>query len=278
MLRYFVATDLSNRGDRAVHRAILLSAKQKAKLAVLTVVDDALPPALAAQVTKAAELELRRIVASFPESAGADIHIVVVTGDPARAVAEHAMSGKADLLILGQHRERPFADIFRQTTAERIIALVTCPVLLVSATPAAPYGHVLDAIDFSPASAAAANVARSLAPDARHEGLHIYHVPFRGLLPGDQLPAFLQEVESTEADWRARFGIGADRVPVRLVEGGVQSELTQAIAKEKPDLIAVGAHGRSAMSRAVLGSVTRMLMREPPCDLLIVRPSPARIG
>lgn len=278
MPRYFVATDLSDRGDRAVHRAILLSARNGARLTVLTVVDDALPAALAAQVAEAAKLELTRIVASFPEAANADIHINVFTGDPARTVAELAMSGQADLLILGRHRERPFADIFRQTTAERIITLVTCPVLLVTATPAAPYGHVLDAIDFSPASAAAANVALSLAPDARHEGLHVYHVPFRGLVPGDQLPAFLHEAESAEADWRTRSGMETDMLPIRLVEGGLQSELTQAVARGKPDLIAVGAHGRSAMSRAVLGSVTTMLMREPPCDLLIVRPGPAGIG
>lgn len=278
MPRYVVATDLSDRGDRAVHRAILLADRQGARLTVLTVVDDALPSTLAAQLAKAAELELTRIVASFPQSDRADIHVEVVTGDPARAVAEKAMSGKADLLILGRHRERPFADLFRQTTAERIITLVSCPVLMVSATPAAPYGHVLNAVDFSPASAAAAKVALSLVPNARHEGLHVYHVPFRGLVPGDQLPAFLHEAEDAEADWRAKFGIGVDTLPIRLVEGGVQSELTQAVSKEKPDLIAIGAHGRSAMSRAVLGSVTTMLMREPPCDLLIARPGPARIG
>lgn len=278
MPRYFVATDLSDRGDRAVHRAILLSIRQGARLTVLTVVDDALPSALAAQVAKAAEVELTRIVASFPESPKADIHIEVVTGDPARVVAERAMNGKADLLILGRHRDRPFSDIFRQTTAERIISLVSCPVLMVSATPAAPYGHVLNAVDFSPASAAAAKTAMSLAPEARHDGLHVYHVPFRGLMSGDQIPAFLHEAETTEADWRTHFAIGADVLPIRLTDGAVQSELTQAIAKDGPDLIAVGAHGRSALSRAVLGSVTTMLMREPPCDLLIVRPGPARIG
>ncbi|MCB2111315.1 MAG: universal stress protein [Defluviimonas sp.] len=278
MPRYFVATDLSARGDRAVHRAILLAASNEAELTVLTVVDDALPAALAAQVAEAAKLELTRIVGTFCEAAKADIHITVATGDPARTVAELAMNGKADLLILGRHRERPFADLFRQTTAERIITLVSCPVLLVTAAPAAPYGHVLGAIDFSPASAAAARFALSLVPDARHEGLYVYHVPFGGLVPGDQLPAFLHEAETAEADWRARSGIGPDTLPIHLVEGGVQSELTQAIAKDKPDLVAVGAHGRGAMSRAILGSVTTMLMREPPCDLLIVRPGPAGIG
>ncbi|MCV2870988.1 universal stress protein [Defluviimonas sp. WL0050] len=278
MPRYFVATDLSDRGDRAVHRAILMAASMDAELTVLTVVDDALPVAIAAQVAEAAELELSRIVASFPEAAKAQVSINVVTGDPARTVAERATEARADLLILGRHRERPFGDLFRQTTAQRIITLVTCPVLLVSATPAAPYKHVLHAIDFSPASAAVAQAALSLAPKARHEGLHVYHVPFRGLVPGDQLPAFLHEAEDAEADWRTRFGIGADTLSIRLLEGGVQSELTQAVAKGKPDLVAVGAHGRSAISRAVLGSVTTMLMCEPPCDLLIARPGPARIG
>lgn len=278
MPRYFVATDLSERGDRAVHRAIMLACERQAGLTVLTVVDDAQPSALAAQVAAAATQELKRIVASFPESAKAEIEVDVVTGDPAQTVAEHAMREKADLLILGRHRDRPFGDLFRQTTAERIIALVSCPVLMVAAAPTAPYGHVLEAIDFSPACAAAAKYALSIAPDARHEGLHVFHVPFGGLVPGDQLPVFLHEAENSEADWRVRCGIGTDRLPIRLVEGGVQSELAQLIATERPDLIAVGAHGRNAISRTLLGSVTTMLMREPPCDLLIVRPEPMRIG
>lgn len=278
MPHFIVATDLSDRGDRAVHRAILLAAERKARLTVLTVVDDALPAALAKPVREGSEAELKRIVASFAESAGAKIDITVVTGDPARAVAECAMAEKADLLIVGRHRNRPFADLFRQTTVERIVALAGCPVLLVAAAPAGPYRRALEPVDFSPASAAAVDHALGLAPDAAHDGIHVFHVPFRGLMPGDSIPAFLHEAEQMEAAWRKTFGIDAGKLPIRLVEGGTQSELVQAIAATRPDLVAVGAHGRPAISTTLLGSVATMLMREPPCDLLIVRPDLRHLG
>lgn len=278
MPRFIAATDLSDRGDRAVHRAILLARDAGARLTVVTVVDDALPLPIARQLVAAAEEELGRIVASFAEAAGSGTEVKVILGDPAQSVAQHAMAENADLLVLGRHRQRPVADLVRQTTAERIVALVNCPVLIVSEPPARPYGSVIEAIDFSPASAAAAARALNFAPDARHSGLHVYHVPYKGLMPGDSVSAFLHEAELAEMSWRKRFGITADALPIRLVEGGIRSELTQALASTKPDLIAVGAHSRSGVSTAILGSVASWLMREPPCDLLIVRPDIERFG
>jgi len=278
MPRFVAATDLSDRGDRAVHRAILLAAANGARLTVVTVIDDVLPGALARQMIAASEEALKHIVASFAEAAGADVDVKVILGDPAQSVAQYAMAEEADLLILGRHRRRPIADIFLQTTVERIVALVSCPVLLVTDAPAKPYGSVLQAIDFSPASAAASARAINFAPDARHDGIHIYHVPYKGLMPGDSVSAFLHEAELAEASWRNRFGIEPKDLTIRLVEGGVQSELAQAIAAGKPDLIAVGAHGRTGVSVAVLGSVATSLMRDPPCDLLIVRPDPGRFA
>ena len=44
------------------------------------------------------------------------------------------------------------------------------------------------------------------------------------------------------------------------------------VRQGQADLIAVGAHGRVGAGRAILGSVSTDLMRDPPCDLLIARP------
>jgi len=275
MTHIMAATDLSDRGDRAVHRAILLARQAGAKLTVLTVIDEALPRAIADTLVKASRAELERIVAAFDAGRTDAVQIAVIEGDPARAVADHAMQEQVDLLVLGRHRERPVADLFRQTTVERIVALVSCPVLLVTAPPAAAYATVLEAVDFSPAAAAAAITARTIAPQATHVGLHVYHVPYRGFMPGGAAAAFLHEAEQAEAAWRKRFDLPKDRLAIRLAEGGVASGLAQAIAETRPDLIAVGAHGRPALATAILGSVATSLMREPPCDLLIVRPTVA---
>lgn len=278
MRHIIAASDLSDRGDRALHRALLLARETGARLTVLTVIDDALPPALAKTMSAAAQDELQRIVASFDAARVPDVEITVLTGDPAQTVAEHAMTQGADLLVLGRHRERPFADLFQQTTVERIVALARCPALLVTSPASAPYRNLLVAVDFSPAAAAAVDAALKVAPDATRTGLHVYHVPYRGLMPGDAVSAFLHEAEHAEASWRAQFSIPAERLPVQLTEGGIRSGLAQVIAETRPDLVALGAHGRSVLSVAVLGGVARMLMREPPCDLLIACPATARAG
>jgi nucleotide-binding universal stress UspA family protein len=121
MQRFIAATDLSDRGDRAVHRAIQLAKDAGTKLTVITVVDEALPPPLARQMCTASEAELTRIVASFVEAAGADVDVKAILGDPALSVAGYATAENADLLVLGRHRQRPVADLFRRTTAERIV-------------------------------------------------------------------------------------------------------------------------------------------------------------
>lgn len=278
MTHFIVATDMSERGDRAVHRAGALAAAAGARLTVLTIVDEALPSALSQTMRVAAEAELQRIVQSFAAESAAAAEIAVVAGDPAEAVARHVAETGADLLIVGRHRPRAIADLFRQTTVERIVALVSCPVLMVAAPPSGPYARVLTPVDFSPAAAAAAAGALALAPAARHEGLHVFHVPYKGLMPGDNVGTFLHEAEHAQAAWHARYAIKPTALPIRLVEGGVQSVLAEEIARLKPDLIAVGAHGRTAVSKALLGSVATTLMRDPPCDLLIARPAPAPMG
>jgi len=54
------------------------------------------------------------------------------------------------------------------------------------------------------------------------------------------------------------------------VRGG-SNGITGAVADIKPDLLAIGTHGRSGVARAMLGSVAASLLAAPPCDILVVR-------
>jgi nucleotide-binding universal stress UspA family protein len=60
---------------------------------------------------------------------------------------------------------------------------------------------------------------------------------------------------------------------VRSVEG--HGSPAQTIAEEAEesgaDLIVVGTHGRGAVARAVVGSVSTKLVHDAPCDVLVVR-------
>ena len=56
-----------------------------------------------------------------------------------------------------------------------------------------------------------------------------------------------------------------------VLEGSVYEIMDRLNHEIDPDLIAVGAHGRSSLAPTLLGSYTEELMRRPPCDLLVVR-------
>lgn len=273
MKNLIVATDLSERGDRAVQRAVLLASDLGAGLTIVTVVDDNLPATVAEAMVRAAGAELARVVPTLPLAATVPHDIRVVRGDPALAIAALAAAERADLLILGVHRDRPVADLFRETTMERIVRQVGCPVLLVRRPAVAPYGTVVVAVDFSPASAAAVRKAAELAPGARLAAVHALHVPYRGLMPADAVGSCLGEAEAAEAGWRRMERLPATLGKVALVEGAIGQVLVEAVRTENADLIAVGAHARSGLHNALVGSSAARMMRDAPCDLLITRPA-----
>jgi nucleotide-binding universal stress UspA family protein len=58
--------------------------------------------------------------------------------------------------------------------------------------------------------------------------------------------------------------------------GAPDEVLTAAAHDEHADLIVVGTHGRTGISRFLLGSVASATLRRAPCDVLIVRGAPVQ--
>lgn len=140
---------------------------------------------------------------------------------------------------------------------------------------------ILVAIDFGPTSLAALDHALLLAEKlgARLDLVHIYDVPMVAL-PGMVAPAtndtsyVAQTRQELSQLTRSRV---AERVPAQshLRVGEPVARLLDTIADLKPDLVIVGSHGRNAMMRALLGSVSERLCRKSPVPVLVV-PAPER--
>ena len=273
-MHILVATDMSARSDRAVRRGVELAARHNAAVSVLSIVDDAGPEALTAQMVASVTAELRRFVASLP---GGDAHEVIVgAGDPTAALIERVRTMGPDLLVLGRHRERPFLDTIHETTAGRLVRLTACPVLMVSDRVDHPYDRVLAATDFSPAASAAITLAHDLAPQAGIDPVHAFHVPYDGVLSrvgggGDIAASFRAEAEEADATWRARHVLPGICGRTRILPGSPLEVLSTETRATGAALICAGAHGRVGQGRPILGSVATDLMRFPPCDLLIAR-------
>lgn len=275
---FLVATDLSPRADRAVQRAFRLAGWSDARLVLTSVIDEDLPDDIAAQMREAAELRLAQFAASVPHSGEVSHDTRVVTGDAAHAIPALAAELQADLLILGRHRPRAFLDLLRETTMERIVRLSPVPVLLVSDPVDHAYSKILAALDFGPASTAALKIAAALTPEAELSGVHAVHVPYHHFVAidgrvGADAP-FLHDAEQKLAAWRENTQIDERLKQVDIMEGAAHQVLSARIATLKPDLLALGAHGRAGAAPSILGSLANDLIREPPCDVLIAHSLP----
>jgi nucleotide-binding universal stress UspA family protein len=65
--------------------------------------------------------------------------------------------------------------------------------------------------------------------------------------------------------------VGSDLNIRKLVEPGVPSATIVYFAeKENCDLIVMSSHGRTGLSRVLMGSVTEEILRKSPCPVLVV--------
>lgn len=274
-LSYLVATDMSARSDRALRRAVQLADATGASLSVLHVVDDATPDTIAVELKAACEGDLRRMLEGAPEAVRTTVKVVI--GDPTATVIDLVREMGPDLLIMGTHRDRRFLDSIRETTAQRIVRLTDCPVLVAVDPTEAPYDHILGATDFSPAAAAAIKLAHELAPAARLTPVHSIHVPYQGILTqaggtDDIEASFRKAARESDARWRGEYPLPAAAAPTVIRTGSTLDVLSNEAARGATTLISAGAHGQVGQHRALLGSVATSLMRVPPCDVLIARP------
>jgi nucleotide-binding universal stress UspA family protein len=141
---------------------------------------------------------------------------------------------------------------------------------------------ILVATDFS---TNAEEAVRSGAQLARQYGaeLVIAHVlqPPNYLLPEAYLtysPQFFGEtlkgLNKLLADAKKKAQeAGASQVKTELLQGMPWVELTTFAADKQCDMIVVGTHGRTGLSRAFMGSVAEKVVRTASCPVLTVRES-----
>ena len=67
------------------------------------------------------------------------------------------------------------------------------------------------------------------------------------------------------------MGVDPGRLHKVLAHGEVHQVLSREVERLKPDLLAMGTHGRTGIAHAFLGSIAEDLLGRPPCDALAVK-------
>lgn len=284
------ATDFSADARRAAHRAALLAQAHQLPLTLLHVLEvDRLTelaawlkgkPDIAAAMAGQAEMQLSVAAELLRQSTGVEARTALQQGAPLAALC--AAGAEAGLLVLGAHGARTVREFAIGTTADRLLRIAQVPMLVVkSEPPESPgfYRRVLALTDFSPASEAALAFALTLAPQADFRLVHALELPYDGQL-------FVAGVSDEDAlSFRAherslvlsrlnalldKLGLQRARVTVSVPYGEARAQAMAVAQDFAPDLIVVGKQGQSKLEDLFLGSVTRAMLSEAGCDVLVV--------
>lgn len=283
-----VATDFSSAAGTAADRAAQQAAQHQASLSLAHVIssdwiedlrawlsDSALwQEKLSAQAQAALDDEASRLGLA----SGAPVKPLLLQGRPVAALAEAVIDQDVDLLAVGARGTNPLHHLLVGTTAERLLRKVTCPLLVVRHPPHQAYQRVLVPLDFSPWSARAVALARQVAPDAVLVLTHSFTIPFEEKLRfagvDDATLGHYREMardasrQQMEAFVTAH-SLSPDRYRLSLTEGDAPQHILTQARERGCDLIVIGKHGRQAAEELLLGSVTKHVVSEAECDVLV---------
>lgn len=141
--------------------------------------------------------------------------------------------------------------------------------------------RILYATDYSKASARALDVAVKLAQQNRAELLVVHVIEPTPYVAGEEfggadLYAKLEEItrkESQTAMAKLMRRVEKSRVKGRslLLRGSAHDQIVKAAKKAKADMIVIGTHGRTGLSKLFMGSVAGKVISLATCPVVTVR-------
>lgn len=278
-----VAIDLSERSDRALWRAILVAKKNGAELALVHVVDDNQPAWETDAQHVDASAALQRLARTIEDVDRVSCSVQVPVAPSVAGVVDMANALETGLVVIGPHKRNALKDLFVDSTAERLLGAVPCPVLMANALPLGPYRHVMQTTDLSDVSAAALKRFASvdLGPIFKRRLLHVFDAP--GMqVTGAFSPAKAEQdhylylrrsaAEQEMAAFVAAHGLAAGEGLLRPLETTSANDILRTAQDEDVDLVVISTHGRGGIAKFVLGSVAAQVLARSSIDVLILPP------
>jgi nucleotide-binding universal stress UspA family protein len=225
------------------------------------------------EISRILERELRARVGTLPGSGNVRVRARAIWSDEMNPLVWEAETDGADLIVVGTSQSGA------SSTAVGVLRSAKTPVLCVPAAaektsvPTArrrPLRHVAVFTDLS-------ELGDSAVPEAvwllRGAGLlTICHVS-PSETPGadrENRATIERQLQALADGAVASSGV---RVKTLIHEGTHPAEgIVQAIRRVGPDLVVLASHGRSGVSRAVLGSVAEQVIRHAPTPVVVIPP------
>jgi len=300
-LNVVVAYDFSESGDAALRWTSFLSEIGPCRITVVYVAwppevggrsgagYDQAHPYYPSEVEKLLKRDLQEKCEEVLGKTKLRFRVAAGLGRPDPQLIEIAADEKADVIVVGTNQRRGLARLGSVSRAVLHHAPLNVACIPIAAAEPADRGsisrfkRVLVTTDFSKLGNQAIPFAYStLRRGGEVRLLHVVKATGRSLEKAqapeakhsernDRLSAQLQALISPEAEAR---GISSQ---VELVEhANVATAICQAAERFGADLICIGSHGRSGLSKAILGSVSHDVMARSQRPVLVIRPPEAR--
>jgi nucleotide-binding universal stress UspA family protein len=299
--RILVPLDGSPRAEAILTQLDRILSREDSEIVLFrayTVIHEAWPgvsPPSAAEEREAAEKYLHGIALNLSRQ-GVKVHTRVAEGMPAPSILEHADSEGATMIAMSTHGRSGVPRWVMGSVAEKVARASRVPVLLArsfrqggtaTAAGAAALRKILVPTDGSPTAMSVVGPAEKLAQlyGSKVVLLHVQEpqVPAVGFagMEGAVLQAPLPPPDPEVAlkPMAQRFEHAGLSVTSISRVGDPAAQILEQATAWGADLIALATHGRSGVSRWVLGSVAERVLRHADVPLLVVRaeaPQPRR--
>ena len=280
-----VATDGTHDADGAMRVGTEIGRRDRCNVAVISVVE---PPTFAdhdgsladtERITRLAiEAREGQLAAQRQRTCRTTGPFAIPVGHRVDEIVRFAAQHDASLIVMGLGSHGVMARLLHWETALRVARAAALPVLAVPPNAGGVPRRALVGIDFSPSSETAARAALDLLADDGTLYL-AYVVPRVPLAQNGSTPCGASN--ATDAlgkldDVRRRLNAPAS-ITIELVSlhGDPADQLLGFAERNGIDLVATGAHGRGALGRLVLGSVSTRVVRTAQAWVLVAPPQPS---
>jgi nucleotide-binding universal stress UspA family protein len=219
----------------------------------------------------------RRMREMYAPSGPVDVEYHLREGDAATEILRMADRLRPDLIAVGTHGRTGLSWLLAGSVATSVIRRAHCPVLAFH-RPEQPrivkdIRVILHPTDLSEGCASSLRVARSLARDLGAR-LVLLHVVPCGYIADEMTVPVDPRVYREALEEERRLVDGPDlKYPVeaRLARGDAAEEILIAADELECGLIVMGTHGRTGLSRLLMGSVAEYVLPRAECPVVAVK-------
>ena len=205
-----------------------------------------------AEQAAAAEKLSTEVAEQLAHAGRSQLTAVTRTGNAAQEIAAAAREIHADLIVIGLGPHHALDRALGGETALQLVQIASTPVLAVPATATAMPRRGVAAIDFTPTSIHAAELAARLLGSG--DTLHLVHVR----AAAEQSGRAEEKLEELAAQLRRARDITID---CTVLEGSPARALLDETRQVGGELIALGSHGYGLWKRLTIGSVASKILR-----------------